>query len=59
MSNQALFDLRTELKSLKIDAIVIPCNDAHNSEYVSDFDTRINFIANFSGSNATVIVTIG
>ncbi|OLY84842.1 putative Xaa-Pro aminopeptidase P [Smittium mucronatum] len=42
----------------KIDAYVIPSEDAHQSEYVADCDKRRQFISGFSGSAGAAVVTL-
>ncbi|CAB3408419.1 unnamed protein product [Caenorhabditis bovis] len=40
-----------------ISAYLLPSTDAHQSEYLSDYDFRVRFLSGFSGSNAYVVVT--
>ncbi|CAD6184358.1 unnamed protein product [Caenorhabditis auriculariae] len=40
-----------------IAAYLLPSTDAHQSEYLSDYDFRVRFLSGFSGSNAYVVVT--
>ena len=42
--------LKKILKEEKIDGYVIPKNDEFFNEYVSDYNDRLNYISNFSGS---------
>ena len=47
---QALRDL---MRSLSINAYIIPTEDAHQSEYIAACDTRRSFISGFTGSAGT------
>ena len=38
-------------------AYLVPHNDAHMSEYISDADGRVEFISGFSGSNGICLIT--
>ncbi|PAV60225.1 hypothetical protein WR25_21475 [Diploscapter pachys] len=40
-----------------LSAYLLPSTDAHQSEYLADYDFRVKFLSNFSGSNAYVVVT--
>jgi Xaa-Pro aminopeptidase len=44
-------------KELKIDAFIVGTADAHQSEYVCDFDARREFITGFTGSAGTALIT--
>lgn len=46
----------TENKPL--DAYIIPSTDAHQSEYLADYDFRVRYLSGFTGSNAFVVVTL-
>lgn len=52
-----LSDLRKLMKDHRLIAYIIPHQDAHNSEYISEADERIKFICNFDGSAGTCVVT--
>jgi Xaa-Pro aminopeptidase len=52
-----LIKLQNQLKLKKIDIYLIPQSDFHNSEYIGDHFKEIEFISNFTGSNATLVVT--
>jgi Xaa-Pro aminopeptidase len=41
----------------KFDAYLLTRSDSHYSEYLCDCDEQVNFISNFSGSSATVVIT--
>jgi len=45
------------MASRKLNAIIVPTNDAHFSEYTAKVDNRREFISNFSGSAGTAIIT--
>ncbi|KAL0244329.1 hypothetical protein GEMRC1_008413 [Eukaryota sp. GEM-RC1] len=55
MSN--LDSLRLLLQKHDITALIVPHRDAHLSEYPPIREYRVRFLSNFSGSNATLIVT--
>ncbi|XP_067675781.1 xaa-Pro aminopeptidase ApepP-like [Haliotis asinina] len=40
----------------KIDAYIVPSEDAHQSEYPSDYDQRRGYISGFTGSAGTAVV---
>uniref|UniRef100_A0A8R1HUQ0 Uncharacterized protein n=1 Tax=Caenorhabditis japonica TaxID=281687 RepID=A0A8R1HUQ0_CAEJA len=40
-----------------IAAYLLPSTDAHQSEYLADYDFRVKFLSGFSGSNAYVVIT--
>jgi Xaa-Pro aminopeptidase len=48
-------NLKKLLGKLNLDALLIPMQDAYNSEYVADYLNRIKYISNFTGSNAYII----
>jgi Xaa-Pro aminopeptidase len=51
-ASQKIAALRDVMNQADIDvhAYIIPSEDAHHSEYVSDHDKRREFISNFTGS---------
>ncbi|GMR53986.1 hypothetical protein PMAYCL1PPCAC_24181 [Pristionchus mayeri] len=49
--------LRKSFDGEKIDAYLLPSTDAHQSEYLAEFDFRVKFLSGFTGSNAFVLVT--
>lgn len=55
-SGELLSTLREKLKSLNLDAYIIPPDDPHLSEYVASFYARRAFISNFDGSAGTALV---
>ncbi len=56
-SSERLAALRALLVEHSLDALIVPTEDAHQSEYVAPRDKRRQFISNFSGSAGTVVVT--
>ncbi|MCB0659840.1 MAG: aminopeptidase P family protein [Saprospiraceae bacterium] len=56
-TQKKLAELRKVMKSQKIDAVIIPSNDPHQSEYVSPHWQERAWISGFTGSAGLVIVT--
>lgn len=56
-TNQKLHQLRAEMRANNIDAVIIPSNDPHQSEYVSDHWQERAWISGFTGSAGFVIIT--
>ena len=52
-----LIKLQNQLKLKKVDLYFIPNSDFHNSEYIGDHFKEIEFISNFTGSNAFLVIT--
>ena len=52
-----LHEVRNFMKQKSVDAIIVPTDDPHMSEYVAPFFGRREFISGFSGSAGTVIIT--
>ena len=50
--------LRSEMRREKIDAIIFPSSDPHNSEYVSPHWQVRKWISGFTGSAGTAVVTL-
>ena len=50
-------NLRKLLETNKFDAYIIPSEDAHLNEYISNHDKRREYISGFTGSAGTVYVT--
>ncbi|KAL5011137.1 hypothetical protein ScPMuIL_013442 [Solemya velum] len=48
--------LREEMRKNDIDAYIIPSEDAHYSEYPSQYDARRGYISGFSGSAGKAVV---
>ncbi len=55
---QRINALRQAMKSQSIDAMIIPRTDAHLSEYISDHWHVVRFLSGFTGSAATMVVTL-
>ncbi|MBT3953318.1 aminopeptidase P family protein [Amylibacter sp.] len=55
-SKNRIYLLREEMRKKNIDAFLIPRNDAHMGEYVSDRDKRLEWLTSFSGSAGYCIV---
>ena len=49
--------LRSEMQRLRVDAVIIPGTDPHQSEYVSDHWKLRDWVSGFTGSNGTAVVT--
>jgi len=56
-SGNLLEELRTLMKNTGVDGYIIPMSDAHQSEYVSETDSRIKFLTNFTGSAGEAVIT--
>lgn len=54
--NKRIAKLRKSMESHKIDAIIIPSNDPHQSEYVSDDWKARAYFSGFTGSAGTFVV---
>ncbi|XP_047317598.1 aminopeptidase P1 [Impatiens glandulifera] len=56
---EALAALRSLMSSYRpsLDALIVPSEDYHQSEYVSDRDKRRQFISGFSGSYGLAVIT--
>ncbi|MEG1649985.1 MAG: aminopeptidase P family N-terminal domain-containing protein, partial [Rikenellaceae bacterium] len=50
--------LLTHMNNNKIDAIIVPSNDHHFSEYVADYYKCREFISGFNGSAGTMVITL-
>jgi Xaa-Pro aminopeptidase len=55
---ERLEHLRTELKNRKVDAIIIPSNDPHFSEYTATRWRYKKWLSGFTGSAGTLTITI-
>lgn len=55
--NDRIHSIRAAMKSLEIDAYIIPSSDAHQSEYVADYAAIRQYISGFDGSAGTVVIT--
>lgn len=61
-TTKLLSDLRALMRQLpnnggSVSAYIIPTDDPHQSEYISETDERRSFISGFDGSAGTAIVT--
>ncbi|KAL6042910.1 Creatinase/aminopeptidase [Balamuthia mandrillaris] len=57
-SGERLARLRELLRAQKLDAFVVPTNDAHMSEYIAECDKRRQFISGFTGSAGTAVIPL-
>lgn len=55
---QRINDLREAMKSQDVAATIIPRTDAHLSEYISDHWHVVRYLSGFTGSAATMVVTL-
>ena len=53
---EKLSALRAEMKVAGVDAFIIPANDPHQSEYVSDCWMNREYFSGFTGSAGVLIV---
>ncbi|KAL7706207.1 metallo-peptidase Clan MG Family M24 [Lotmaria passim] len=53
-----LHHVREKMRESKVDALLVPSSDAHNSEYVATHLQARAFISHFSGSAGTVLITM-
>merc|ERR1719502_676884 len=52
-----LYQLRNLMNEMEIDALIVPTDDPHMSEYTASFFGRRQFISGFTGSAGTVVIT--
>ncbi|MEC9469114.1 M24 family metallopeptidase (plasmid) [Roseibium aggregatum] len=52
-----LTDLRAEMSTRGLNALIVPRFDAHQGEYVAPHDMRLAFVTGFTGSAGVAIVT--
>jgi Xaa-Pro aminopeptidase len=50
--------LRAEMQKQKLAAYILPNTDPHGSEYIAPYWQSVKFLTGFSGSAATVVVTL-
>jgi Xaa-Pro aminopeptidase len=50
--------LRQEMRTEKIDAVIFPTSDPHNSEYLPEHWQTRQWITGFTGSAGTAVVTL-
>lgn len=55
MTNLELF--QKEMKKKNYDAFIVPTNDFHGSEYISDYFKTREYLSGFTGSAGTLLVT--
>lgn len=55
--NERIAQLRTIMESKNIDALILPSNDPHQSEYVADYWKIREYFSGFTGSAGTLILT--
>ncbi|EPY29363.1 metallo-peptidase, Clan MG, Family M24 [Angomonas deanei] len=55
--SSVLVAVREKMKSVGVQALIVPSSDAHNSEYVAPHFQRRAFITNFKGSAGTALIT--
>ena len=48
--------LKQAIKSNKIDGYIVPKNDEFFCEYIPEYNDRLNYISNFSGSYGFAII---
>ncbi|ERP94440.1 hypothetical protein Q669_31465 [Labrenzia sp. C1B10] len=53
-----LTDLRAEMSSRGLNALIVPRFDAHQGEYIAPHDMRLAFVTGFTGSAGVAIVTV-
>jgi len=54
-----LASLRESMKSSGADALIVPSDDPHLSEYVASYFERRAFVSGFTGSAGTAVITLG
>ena len=60
MTNAAehLASLREVMRKNRVDAMIIPGTDPHQSEYIGDHGKLRDWVTGFTGSNGTAVVTL-
>ncbi|NXJ86151.1 XPP2 aminopeptidase, partial [Trogon melanurus] len=56
-STVRLAALRAIMQAHGVQAYIVPCTDAHMSEYISERDARLGWLTGFTGSSGTGVVT--
>lgn len=56
MANYEIKQLREQMSKEGIDYYIVPTSDFHNSEYVSDYFKKREYLTGFTGSNGSVLV---
>ncbi len=54
---EQLTELRKAMKLEEVDVYLIPMDDFHQSEYVSDYFRTVRYISGFTGDSCSIIVT--
>ncbi|MBQ0069205.1 MAG: aminopeptidase P family protein [Bacteroidales bacterium] len=57
-TRQHLEALRDAMRSVNVDAVIVPGTDPHQSEYVSDHWKFRDWLSGFTGSNGTAVITL-
>ena len=55
---ESLTEVRNLMSEMKIDALIVPTDDPHMSEYTASFFGRREFISGFTGSAGTALITL-
>ena len=50
--------VRQQMRSVGVDAVIIPGTDPHQSEYISDYWKVRDWVSGFTGSNGTAVITL-
>ncbi|MGN0213180.1 MAG: aminopeptidase P family protein [Muribaculaceae bacterium] len=50
--------VREVMRSVGVDAVIIPGTDPHQSEYISDYWKVRDWVSGFTGSNGTAVITL-
>jgi Xaa-Pro aminopeptidase len=59
VSGAALLErVREKMRESRVDALIVPSSDAHNSEYTASHLQARAFISNFTGSAGTALITL-
>ena len=53
---EKIIKLRKNIKKEKIDGYLVPKNDEFFGEYIPNYNARLNFISNFSGSYGFALI---
>ena len=50
--------VRSEMRRVGVDAVIIPGTDPHHSEYINDYWKVRDWVSGFTGSNGTAVITL-
>ena len=50
--------VRSEMRRVGVDAVIIPGTDPHQSEYINDYWKVRDWVSGFTGSNGTAVITL-